>query len=304
MIGLILMNTVTKWEPTDLGEFFLKLQALDMILVGGQAINLWSLHYQRKDPHLWAKYLPFTSEDLDFLGGRTEALACGKLFVSETQVNDGTDPSPNADVILIPWRGIRLRIDILTSVYGLSTTDVEQNALTYQGHGSLAGISIKILHPVHCVESKAANLANLPQAHRQDEKQLELSLLVLNEFLKEPTLEPRRVLRLCERIYAIALNRTGREVFLKAGIELEKAVPVEYFKHQPSFQLFLERRHPQLKEELHRKRSGWLPKALQSCPPKTSIILISKLFGADYATVSQKIKQAFQRSFDRRIQFT
>jgi hypothetical protein len=245
-----------KWEPTDLREFFEKLQGLEMIVIGGQAINLWAIRYGKDDP-FWAKHLPYTSEDLDFLGGPTEALACKNSFNSWARINDGSDPSPNAGVIFVPWKGVVFRIDILTSVHGVSTTDVEQNALKYEGQGVLNGINLKVLHPVHCIESKAANLAHLPQASRQDEKHLRISMLVMQQFLQEPQHSARSVFNLCERIYAIARCRTGRDVFLKTGIKIEEAIPIDYLNRQAGFELFLEKRLPQLDGELQKKRATW-----------------------------------------------
>src|SRR5260370_39061831 len=41
------------------------------ILIGGQAVNYWAEHYLSTEPQL-AKWQPFTSEDIDFKGGRAD----------------------------------------------------------------------------------------------------------------------------------------------------------------------------------------------------------------------------------------
>jgi len=43
------------------------------ILVGGHAVNFWAFYY-RQPVAEWSELLPYTSEDVYFLGGRPEAL--------------------------------------------------------------------------------------------------------------------------------------------------------------------------------------------------------------------------------------
>ncbi|WP_310490315.1 hypothetical protein [Chamaesiphon sp. VAR_69_metabat_338] len=49
-------------------------EELDLILVGGQAINIWASYYADRVPALM-DYIPFSSADLDFYGGKVEAIA-------------------------------------------------------------------------------------------------------------------------------------------------------------------------------------------------------------------------------------
>jgi hypothetical protein len=66
-----------KLTPEGLREIFIDLQSasLDAVVVGGQAVNLWAYQYSEQAPEL-KQYLPFASEDLDFYGGRVEAMLC------------------------------------------------------------------------------------------------------------------------------------------------------------------------------------------------------------------------------------
>jgi hypothetical protein len=75
---------MTKLTPKNLREILLQLQPeqLDVVLVGGQAINFWAELYYPKIESL-SQYLPFASEDLDFLGGRLEVLSCQKILGGE-----------------------------------------------------------------------------------------------------------------------------------------------------------------------------------------------------------------------------
>jgi len=62
------------------------------VLVGGHAVNFWAFFYKQPTPE-WDELLPYTSEDVDFLGGRPEALLCKRLFGGVSNLNDGTDPN-------------------------------------------------------------------------------------------------------------------------------------------------------------------------------------------------------------------
>jgi hypothetical protein len=82
--------------PIDLRNVFVTLQALglDTVVVGGQAVNLWAYQYQAKCPKL-REFLPFASEDLDFYGGKVEAIACKDALQGQVTLNKDFDPSPN-----------------------------------------------------------------------------------------------------------------------------------------------------------------------------------------------------------------
>ena len=69
--------TMKKLTPEDLKSVLSQLQqaSLEAIIVGGQAVNLWAYQYCQSAPQL-LQYLPFASEDLDFYGGRIEAVVC------------------------------------------------------------------------------------------------------------------------------------------------------------------------------------------------------------------------------------
>ena len=74
---------------------------LDLILVGGQAINMWATYYVSRVPQL-AEYLPFASADLDLYGGKVEAIACQKVLGGTINLNRDFDPSPNTGVLIVP----------------------------------------------------------------------------------------------------------------------------------------------------------------------------------------------------------
>ena len=75
--GQISKANMDKLTPENLHNIFIQLQenGLEAVVVGGQAVNLWAYQYWQQEPKL-KEYLPFTSEDLDFYGGKVEAILC------------------------------------------------------------------------------------------------------------------------------------------------------------------------------------------------------------------------------------
>ena len=225
-----------------------------LVLIGGQAINYWSDKYQQDTPE-WRRLRPYTSEELDFYGGRAEALSCSKLIPgTKATLNDGRDPSPNAGVLFCPFKGGKLQVDILTAVYGLQTKDVLCAAPLIQK----GDIRIHVLHPLHCLIGKTISLANLPQEERQDEKHLKLAILFVAAFLRELLVhdEIRSVLNMIEEIYRVAGTNEALRVFERHALEIEKSVPWEDLKssQHPSIRTLIKQRLPQLTKTLSRKR--------------------------------------------------
>ena len=194
------------------------------ILVGGHAVNFWAYIYREMTPE-WSELAPFTSEDVDFLGGRPEALMCKRLFGGVSDLNDGTDPSPQAGVILAPLNGTTIRFDIITSIIGVSSQEVEKNAMARPGEDPEK--SLRVLHPLHCLFGKTAGLAQIPQGGRQDLKHLKLSILIVHAFLSERLSEIRPLLNNVENIFRLAKSEIGMRVWHHHGVEVEKALPLD-----------------------------------------------------------------------------
>lgn len=233
-------------------------------LVGGHAVNFWAEIY-KKPTVAWSELLPFTSEDVDFLGGRAEALLCKKLFGGKSNLNDGTDPSPQAGVILAPIAGRIVRFDIITSIIGVSTFSAQRDAMKYEGSLHLGG-ALNVLHPLHCLFGKTAALAQLPQGGRQDLKHLKLSVLIVNAFLMERLNEVRPLLNTIENIFDLANNELGLRVWRAHGVEIEKALPLDSIAAQGDerLQKFAAVRLPQLLAQLKETRQRYLASLSES----------------------------------------
>ena len=253
---------VNKLTPVELRNIFLKLQSetLDVVLVGGQAVNFWATYYRNAVPELEA-YLPFSSEDIDFYGGRIEASLAHQLLGGKLTINRNFDSSPNSGVLLLDYGKTKLRVDFLTSVFGLSDREIQTSAISFQGRDEIEGIQFKILNPLLCVGSKLKSFVGLPQQSRQDLKHLKISLLFCREFVKEICLKepPRMGLKLIEQLFNYVLSDAGLQVWLEYEIRIELAIPFNLFEHltEEKWQSFRSIRLPQVQSEINSKRAKY-----------------------------------------------
>lgn len=249
--------------PEDLKDVLSQLQAagLDAIIVGGQAVNLWAYHYSADNPEL-LEWMPFSSEDLDFFGGRVEAMLCHEVLGGQVVLNRDFDPSPNAGVVLVNRGDRQLRIDVLASVYGLNDAEISNTARTLMGLDRLSGVSVKVLHPVLCLEGKLRCLRGLPQNGRQDLKHVQISLLVVRQVLKETCqdLDPRVGLKMLERVIGGISREDGLYAWYRHQVYLERAIPLNWIQalNLEQWQNFMSIRMPQILELIQEKREKYL----------------------------------------------
>jgi hypothetical protein len=248
----------------DLGQirpFLGKLgdQGVDCVVAGGFAIFLWAERYARTDSR-YAALEPFASVDLDLIGDRDEAIAIGRALSVKPKLNSGTDPGPNAATLIVPGVGGRgrLRIDVLTSVFGCTYPEAFSSAQLFTFPD---GTSTKVLDPFLCLQSKVLNLLNLDQKARRDQPHTKIAMLNLENRTRELIKSPmpgadRDVLNLTERTFRFALSGDGQQVAKRFGITLEDAIPTDLFAAGgEKLAKFAERRLPQLNEKLKTKRS-------------------------------------------------
>jgi hypothetical protein len=249
--------------PEGLRQILLDLQGanLDAVVVGGQAVNLWAYQYLQQAPEL-SQYLPFASEDLDFYGGRVEAMLCQDVLGGKLKLNRDFDPSPNAGVLLVDCDGKQLRIDVLASVFGLNDAEVVGTALTFSGKRLLEGVQIKVLHPILCLEGKLRCLRGLPQYGRQDLKHAAMSVLCVRELLKSicNSEDPRLGLKPIERVLDLNLREDGLSAWYRHQLQVELAIPIDFLRllSHPKWQKFCSLRFPQWMEQIAQKRDRYL----------------------------------------------
>lgn len=249
---------MSKKTPEEIREILIKIESQsDLILVGGHAINLWASAYRDKIPQL-NEFLPFSSEDLDFMGGRIEAVEIQRILGGDLTLNKNFDPSPNTGVLITDDKNQALRIDFLASVYGLGDDEIINSAINFRGRDKLIGVNLKVLNPILCLEGKLKSYTGLPQAGRQDKKHLQISLLIVNQYIKDVCIEndPRDGLKLIEKMLKTAKSDAGLKVWLKDDIDITKTIPLDIIDtlEEPKWEKFRTIRFPQATQEIVDKR--------------------------------------------------
>jgi len=243
----------------ELASVFRRLQTAgwDAVLVGGQAVNVWACRYEQ-DLAAWHELRPFTSRDLDYHGGLAEARLAMRVLGARGTLNTGSDPSPNAGVLKVSLPdGRELLVDILTGVFGLSAAEVERTAVNWSGTELLAGLDLRVIHPLLLLEGKAASLRGLPQSDRQDAKHLRMLVLIVRQWLREQLVDPRKVFRAVERLAVCMASPDGLHAFAQ-GIDLGQVLPLDDMHAAPGFAAIFQQRWLQLAEKITRKRERHL----------------------------------------------
>jgi hypothetical protein len=200
----------------------------------------------------------YKREDLDFIGGRIEAVEIQRILGGDLTLNKNFDPSPNTGVLITDDKNQALRIDFLASVYGLGDDEVINSAINFRGQDKLIGVNLKVLNPILCLEGKLKSYTGLPQAGRQDKKHLQISLLIVNQYIKDVCIEndPRDGLKLIEKMLKTAKSDAGLKVWLKDDIDIIKTVPLNIIDtlEDPKWEKFRTIRFPQAIQEIADKR--------------------------------------------------
>ena len=250
---------MSNYSVSELLGIFERLNAAgwQAILVGGQAVNIWCTRYAESIPQL-ADYQPLVSRDLDFHGGIADAKLAMKLLNAGGKLNSGNDPSPNAAVIEVTMaNGETLLIDILTSIYGVSTSELIRSAVKWTFNEYSHELNLRVIHPILLLESKLACYRSLPQIGRQDAKHAILMTLVLRAWLLEQLTEPRQVFKGVERIVSLMQTPDALSAYTK-NIDLWAAIPLAEMHNTQGFQQFFSQRLNQLQDEVNDRRTRYL----------------------------------------------
>lgn len=215
-----------------------------VVLVGGQAVNVWVEHYlaQGRVPELAAEGL-FLSKDIDFCARRDTVAAIARLLPrGRARFPTLDDATPNVGVVVfVDDAGHERAIDFLDAPFGMDRRAVERASVPmeiFAPDGSATGRQCRIMHPVDCLESRVHNVVGLASAYDtpHGRRQLLAAVMCAREALKDILDTPasegfdpvRAVLDLNERIFDLCLHdHHGRVVLQRAGIDPFDAVSVD-----------------------------------------------------------------------------
>jgi hypothetical protein len=222
-----------KKSPREVKFLLAALGEEELVCVGGQCVNLWSLLYQQPGANPWKSLRPFTSYDVDAVADSAQMLRLSRRLQSRGWSVAAHLPrpdeagTPNTGILVVRRGRFEIELDLLQTLKGLSAEEIRTRAVEIEWEG----LKLRVLHPLLCVESKAHNLLSLPQddprAPRQDRKHLLLSVANLRQHLRAHTRDSSEasLLQTAERLTDFAIHQPGLDVTRLWGVDLLAAIP-------------------------------------------------------------------------------
>lgn len=176
-----------------------------LILVGGQAIEVWGVLFDVPSPI--GDYAPLT-EDADWLAGPQDAQwLCDKLGGPESvdiQFPEAFDSTPSSALAYLK-RGERiLMMDFLRTIVGPSIEQVQKLAVNVDVQGNI----FAVMHPLLCLESRLANLHVIPSKRvGNGPMQAKWAIEIVHSYLKhlvENNHDKEQVAKACREIAELA----------------------------------------------------------------------------------------------------
>ncbi len=207
-------------EPRPPGDFARLLATKEpVLLVGGQAVNLWALYYQDRTADL----APFVSRDADVLGDRETLLELGKLAGAKPQFFPLKPPGNEVGVVIAgDAGGGGMLIEVLRYVRGPTNEQLKDPVYTMM----LGDTPVRVPGPIALLQAKIANLAEINQSGRQDGRHVLILSRLMPAYLEDlraataaGRLEERKLIGFLERLLAVVSAKAASRVF--AALKLD-----------------------------------------------------------------------------------
>ncbi|HSV29112.1 MAG TPA: hypothetical protein VLL76_06120 [Candidatus Omnitrophota bacterium] len=143
-------------------------QGIEATVVGGQAINFWGEYFRDRAKEDLAQFAPFTSKDIDYFGLAAAAQQLADKLGGKAVFPEPEDHTPNSAIVQAEINGRQAKIDFLGGVLGVRPSEMGDGALLividHESAGLNIKVSIRVLHPLLCLKSRAANMITLRRA--------------------------------------------------------------------------------------------------------------------------------------------
>lgn len=231
-----------------------------IVLVGGQALNFWAEALGIADARSAGAFGPALSEDIDFLGPPTAALAFAEATGGNVKLPGFDDAgSPNTGLVTLDVDGELHIVDFLGGLQGFSFRELEELRRFALPVGRFAeGLPpMLVMHPVHCLQSQLENVYGRA-LNRRDEPggeryigrvrlAIEACRRITARYLDAG--DARSALRVAEKVHALSLQpaalraRVEDDVRVDEGILESPAMPGDFLgKRLQQFRRIRERR--------------------------------------------------------------
>lgn len=225
------------------------------LLVGGQALATWAVHYGIQPI---GELSHTVTMDADFIGTSETAQALQRALGEPWKVRRATLDDFGVQVakvyVTVPEEGVK-QVDFLSGIVGLDTADVRKRATQI----TLAdGVTVNVLHPLDVLESRLRNLDALPSKRNAiGVAQARLAVSIVRAFIEDHMSsagDPRIVRQAVKRVEKLALDTRLARVAFTYDIDVLAAIPSERI----AYARFHEEQWPRILQRLARKRDKFV----------------------------------------------
>jgi hypothetical protein len=235
-------------------ERILRACGTDALLVGGQALAVWTVYYSIQPV---GKLSRVVTMDADFIGTTAVAHALQRSLGQPWKLRKGTLDEVGGQVAKVYSKtvdGIK-QVDFLSGIVGLDTDAVRKRAARITLPD---GVSVRVLHPLDVLESRLRNLDSIPAKRNAiGVAQARLAVSVARAFIEDHMddgNDPRKVRQAVKRVERIALDARLAQVALTYDVDVLAAIPVERI----AYPRFHELQWPKILARFERKREKFL----------------------------------------------
>ena len=215
-----------------------------VLLVGGQAVNLWALYYEART----AELAPFVSRDVDVLGDRETLEELAKLAGTKPQIFPLRPPTNEVGVVIAKdAEGEPLLVEVLRYVHGVSNEELRAPLYTM----ALGETRVRVPGPIALLKAKIANVAEIAQTGRQDARHVVILarlmpayLLELQAAAAEGRMDERKLIELLERLLSEITTTPATRVLTQLRLDSKPFFEGLGHGKLPKLDAFLTKRLP------------------------------------------------------------
>jgi len=197
------------------------------VLIGGQAVNYWAERYLTAEPEL-GKLQPFTSEDIDFKGGRDDVQRIARQLALSASYPPKVAMTALSGFIPLQIGDLRSAIEVVRRIPGIPT-GIETPAIQAEWEGH----TIRVLDPISLLACKLELAATVPQEKRRDVEHLRILVPCVRSFLGEllqqveaGNLPARAWLKVVNQALKLVTSVRARKIAVKHGINWPDILPL------------------------------------------------------------------------------
>lgn len=203
------------------------------IIVGGQAVNIWAMHFQNWERGAQAlyplkDYLPCLSSDLDVIDVIYAELKDLPNIVAKTEIRE-EHRSLSADVgtLLLRYEeGPTLRVQVMRRILGADNQEISDRAISIE----VCGAKVKVPDPLLLLKCKLRNIRAIPhQESRNDLSHVKMLTGCIQGYIGEDLengVDSRAILSMLKRFQGIFTSHDARVVSREHGIDLRGCLPL------------------------------------------------------------------------------